>query len=64
MAMSIVQRAIKFSVDRLGCESLKPDRETVVGEFLGDKNVFAPLAYGLRQIVVLLALFSTLFDCL
>ena len=31
-----------FSVDRLGYESLKPEQETVVWEFLGGKNVFAP----------------------
>ena len=41
MAKSSV-RAIEFSVDGLGYESLKPERETVVQEFLGGKNVFAP----------------------
>ena len=39
-----------FFVDRLGYESLKPEQETVVREFLGGKNVLH-LAYGLRQIV-------------
>ena len=41
MAKSSV-RAIKFFVDKLGYESLKPEQETVVREFLGGKNVFAP----------------------
>ena len=35
-----------FSVDRLGYESLKPEQETIVREFLGGKNVFAPLPTG------------------
>ena len=52
MAKSSVQRAIKFSVDRLGYESLKPEQETVVRVFLGGKEGFAAFAYGLRQIVV------------
>ena len=39
MAKSSV-RAIECSVDRLGYESLEPEQETVVREFLGGKNVF------------------------
>ena len=35
-----VQRAFKFSVDRLGYESPRPEQETV-WEFLSDKDVFA-----------------------
>ena len=46
MAKSSVQRAIKFSVDRLGYESLKLEQETVVREFLGGKNVCAALRTG------------------
>ena len=48
MAKSSVQPAIKFSIDRLGYESLKPEQETVVRVFLGGKNVFAvlPTGYG------------------
>ena len=46
MAKSSVQPAIKFSVDRLGYESLKPEQETVVGVFLGSKNVYAALPTG------------------
>ena len=60
MANSSVQRAVEFSVDRLGYESLKPEQETVVREFLGGKNVLH-LAYGLRQIVVY-ACFPHAFD--
>ena len=58
MAKSSVQRAIKFSVDRLGYESLKPEQETVVRVFLGGKDVFAGFAYGLRQIVVFRLFFA------
>ena len=46
MANSIVQRALKFSVDRLGYESLKPEQETIVREFLSGKDVFAALPTG------------------
>ena len=41
-----VQRALKFSLDRLGYESLKPEQETVVREFLSGKDVFAALPTG------------------
>ena len=58
MAKSSVQRAIKFSVDRLGYESLKPEQKTVVWVFLGGKDVFAAFAYGLRQIVVFRLFFT------
>ena len=58
MAKSSVQRAIKFSVDRLGYESLKPEQETVVRVFLGGKDVFAAFPYGLRQIVVFRLFFT------
>ena len=37
---------IKFSVDRLGYESLKPEQATVVREFLSGKDVFAALPTG------------------
>ena len=47
MAKSSVQRAMKFSVDRLAYESLKPEQETVVRVFLGGKDVFAAFAYEL-----------------
>ena len=57
MTKSGVQRAIKFSVDRLGYESLKPELETVV---LRQQECFCSFAYGLWQIVVL-RLFSTRF---
>ena len=56
MTKSGVQRAIKFSIDRLGYESLKPELETV----LRWQECFCSFAYGLRQIVVL-HLFSTHF---
>ena len=46
MAKSNVQRAIRFSIDRLGYENLKPEQETVVREFLGGKNAFAALPTG------------------
>ena len=46
MVKPSVQRAIKFSVERLGYESLKPEQETVVRVFLGGKNVFAALPTG------------------
>ena len=39
MANTSVQRAFKFSVDKLGYESLRPEQETVVREF--GKDVFA-----------------------
>ena len=42
MANTSVQRALKFSVDRLGYESLKPEQETV-REFLSGKDVFGAL---------------------
>ena len=47
MAKSSVQRALNFSVDRLGYESLKPEQVTVQ-VFLCGKNVFAalPIGYG------------------
>ena len=47
MAKSSVQRALNFSVDRLGYESLKPEQVTV-RVFLCGKNVFAalPIGYG------------------
>ena len=47
MANTSVQRALKFSVDRLGYESLKPEQETV-REFLSGKDVFGalPMGYG------------------
>ena len=45
-ANTSVQRALKFSVDRLGYESLKPEQETVVREFLSGKDVFAALPTG------------------
>ena len=57
MAKSSVQRAMKFSVDRLRYESLKPEQETVVRVFLGGKDVFAAFA-GLRQIVVFRLFFT------
>ena len=37
---------MKFSVDRLGYESLKPEQATVVREFLSGKDVFAALPTG------------------
>ena len=46
MVKPSVQRAIKFSVERLGYESLKPEQKTVVRVFLGGKNVFAALPTG------------------
>ena len=61
MAKSSVQPAIKFSVDRLGYESLKPEQETVVGMFFRQQERLCSVAYGLRQIVVL-RLFSTGFN--
>ena len=42
MANTSVQRALKFSV----YESLKPEEETVVREFLSSKDVFAALPTG------------------
>ena len=59
MAKSNVQRAIEFSVDRLGYENLKPEQETVVREFLGGKNAFAALPTGYGK--SLCYLFSTSF---
>ena len=59
MAKSSVQRAIKFSVDRLGYESLKPEQETVVRVFLGGKDVFAALPTGKS---LCFACFSHAFD--
>ena len=58
MAKSSV-RAIEFSVDRLGYESLKPEQETVVREFLGGRNVFAPCLRATANHCV--RLFSTRF---
>ena len=48
MANTAVQQALKFFVDRLGYESLKPKQETVVWEFLSGKIVFValPMGYG------------------
>ena len=48
-----------FSVDRLGYESLKPEQETVIREFLGGKNVFAPCLRATANYCV--RLFSTRF---
>jgi bloom syndrome protein len=41
-----VQRAIAFSLEKLGYESLKPEQERVVREFLSGKDVFAALPTG------------------
>ena len=48
-----------FSVDRLGYESLKHEQETIVREFLGGKNVFAPYLRATANRCV--RLFSTRF---
>ena len=46
MVNTVVQQALKFFVDRLGYESLKPKQETVVWEFLSSKIVFVALPTG------------------
>ena len=51
MANTSVQRALKFSVDRLGYESLKHEQETVVWEFLSGKDVFAALPTGYGKLL-------------
>ena len=51
MANSSVQRTIKFSVDRLGYESLKAEQETVVRELIGTKYVFAALPAGYSKLL-------------
>ena len=43
MVNTAVQQALKFFVDRLGYESLKPKQETVVWEFLSGNIVFVAL---------------------
>ena len=43
---SDVQEAIKYSVEKLGYESLKPEQEKVVREFLSGNDVFAALPTG------------------
>ena len=51
MANSSVQRAIKFSVDRLGYETLKAEQEMAVWELLGSKDVFVALATGYSKLL-------------
>ena len=46
MADTTVKQAIRCSVHRLGYESLKPEQETVVREFLSGRDVFAALPTG------------------
>lgn len=46
MADTTVKQAIRCSVHRLGYETLKPEQETVVREFLSGRDVFAALPTG------------------
>ena len=42
VSSSDVQEAIKYSVEKLGYESLKPEQEKVVREFLSGNDVLLP----------------------
>ena len=58
-----IQQAIKFSLEKLGYEALKPLQERVVQEFLSGKDVFASLPTGYGKSLCYACL-PHAFDCM
>ena len=59
-----IQQAIKFSLEKLGYETLKSPQERVVQEFLRGKDVFASLPTGYGKSLCLYACLPHAFDCM